>query len=90
VVTGSVVFASGSVCGRSETDPVGTLRVAGDVTFEDGATIALTGYTLEDLEAGIPLLTVSGTIQKADPLAVRWTARRIRTGKPYARTAERR
>jgi autotransporter-associated beta strand protein len=70
VITGSVVFASGSVYGRDKTDPTGALRVTGGVTFEAGSTIALTGYTLEDLQAGIPLLAASGTIQKTDPLAV--------------------
>ncbi len=70
VITGSVVFVSGSAYGRDKSDPSGSLRVTGGVTFEAGSTIVLTGYTLEDLQAGIPLLAASGTILKTDPLAV--------------------
>jgi hypothetical protein len=65
VVTGSVVFATGSVCGRDKANGSGALQVTGSTVFQDGVTVALTGYTVQDLAEGIPLLQAgsSGTIQ---------------------------
>ncbi|MDX9868750.1 MAG: hypothetical protein RBT78_12595 [Kiritimatiellia bacterium] len=69
-VNGSVRYRAGSAFSRDKSDPSGTLSVSGDAVFEDGAVLALTGYTVEDLQAGIPVLTVSGAVSKTDPLAV--------------------
>lgn len=69
-VNGSVRYRAGSAFSRDKNDPSGTLSVSGDAVFENGAVLALTGYTVEDLQAGIPLLTTTGTISKTDPLAV--------------------
>jgi len=62
VVTGSVVFASGSVYGRDKATDTGALRVTGSTVFQTAVAVALTGYTPQELEAGIPLIT-SGTLQ---------------------------
>jgi hypothetical protein len=41
------------------------LQVTGSTVFQAGVTVALTGYTVQDLAEGIPLLQAgsSGTIQ---------------------------
>lgn len=70
VVTGRVVFASGSVYGRGKAGGTGPLLVTGDVTVGAGMTVALTGYTVEELWAGIPLVTAAGTMQVAEMLPV--------------------
>lgn len=72
VVTGSVAFATGSVCGRDKANGSGALQVTGSTVFQDGVTVALTGYTLNDLTAGIPLVTAvsSGTLQVSGKLPV--------------------
>ena len=56
VVTGSVVFAAGSAVGRDKADAAGPLLVTGGATFETGAAVRLTGYTEQELAAGIPLV----------------------------------
>ncbi len=71
VVTGNVVFASNSVYARDKADGAGVLTVTGDVVIQDDVSVALTGYTVEDLTAGIPLLnTPSGSIQVDGKLPV--------------------
>jgi autotransporter-associated beta strand protein len=69
VVTGNVVFASGSVCGRDKTTVAGTLRVTGNAVFQNGVTVALTGYTAQELEAGLPMVT-AGTLQVTGKIPV--------------------
>jgi len=64
VVTGSVVFASGSAWAHGKAwgaASAGPLRVTGNVTLEEGVTVALTGYSVDDLKAGVPLLQAAGT-----------------------------
>ena len=72
VVTGSVVFASGSAYGRDKADPSGALLVTGSILFEAGASVRLAGYTEQDLKAGVPLLTAgtSGTLAVSGALPV--------------------
>ncbi len=70
VITGSVVFASGSIYGRDKSTDAGALRVTGNVSIPSDVKVALTGYTLQDLEAGIPLIIASGTLQTAGKLPV--------------------
>jgi len=60
-VTGSVVFASGSAWAHAKADYTGPLHVTGDTVFEDGATVNLTGYTVEELTAGVPLVEIVGS-----------------------------
>lgn len=57
VVTGSLVFVAGSFYGRSPATDTGPLTVTGDAIFQRGVSVALTGYTTQQLEAGIPLIT---------------------------------
>jgi autotransporter-associated beta strand protein len=57
VVTGKVVFATGSAWARDKADPDGTLQVTAGAVFQTGVTARLTGYTPQDLAAGIPLVT---------------------------------
>jgi len=64
VVTGSVVFATGSCYGRDQSTDAGTLRVTGSAAFQSSVAVALTGYTAQQLEGGIPLLT-AGSLQMA-------------------------
>jgi len=61
VVTGSVVFASGSAWAHDETAYTGPLRVTGNTVFEAGSAVALTGYSVDDLKAGVPLVEAVGT-----------------------------
>jgi autotransporter-associated beta strand protein len=72
VVTGSVVFATGSVYARNKADGAGVLRVTGNTVIRNGVTVALTGYTLDDLAAGIPLVQAvsTGTLQVSEKLPV--------------------
>ncbi len=70
VVTGSVVFASGSVYGRDSAFGSGALRVTGDAVFQSGVSVALTGYTVSDLQSGIPLLSASGAVETSGKLPV--------------------
>ena len=72
VVTGSVVFASGSAYGRDKADPSGALRVTGSTVFETDVSVRLTGYTEQDLKAGVPLLTAgdSGTLAVSGAMPV--------------------
>jgi len=72
VVTGSVVFATGSVYARNKADGAGVLRVKGNTVIQNGVTVALTGYTLDDLAAGIPLVQAvsTGTLQVSEKLPV--------------------
>jgi len=67
-VTGSVAFAAGSAYGRDKASGSAALQVAGNVQIEAGATVALTGYSVAELEAGIPLVTAAGAgaLQLAD------------------------
>jgi hypothetical protein len=69
VVTGSVVFASGSVYGRDRSTDTGALTVTGSAVFQGSVAVALTGYTAKQLEAGVPLLT-AGTLQVSGKLPV--------------------
>ena len=69
VVTGSVVFASGSIYGRDLSSGTGALTVTGNAAFQDGVSVALAGYTEQQLEAGIPLLTAD-TLQASGNLPV--------------------
>ncbi len=65
VVTGSVVFASGSAWAHDKADgtaSAGPLRITGDILLEEGATVALTGYSEDDLRAGVPILEAVGGI----------------------------
>ena len=57
VVTGKVVFATGSAWARDKADPAGTLQVTAGAIFLSGVMARLTGYTPQDLAAGIPLVT---------------------------------
>ena len=68
VVTGSVAFAAGSAYGRDKASGSAALQVVGNVQIQSGATVALTGYSVAELEAGIPLVTAAGagTLQMAD------------------------
>ncbi|MDD4016810.1 MAG: hypothetical protein PHV28_02590, partial [Kiritimatiellae bacterium] len=64
VVTGSVVFASGSAWAHGKawgTASAGPLRVTGNTVVEEGVTVALTGYSVDDLKAGVPLVEAVGT-----------------------------
>ena len=68
VVTGSVVFAAGSAWAQDKAESTGythPLQVTGNTVFQAGTSVALTGYTVEDLKAGIPLVAAvgSGTLQ---------------------------
>jgi len=68
VVTGSVVFAEGSAWAQDKPESAGythPLYVTGNTVFGAGTSVALTGYTEEDLKTGIPLVEAvgSGTLQ---------------------------
>jgi len=64
VVTGSVVFAEGSAWAQDKSESAGythPLHVTGDTVFRAGTSVALTGYTVEDLKAGVPLVKAVGS-----------------------------
>jgi fibronectin-binding autotransporter adhesin len=65
VITGKVVFASGSLLSHAKTGDAGPLRVTEGAVVQTGTTVSLAGYTVQDLESGVPLMsTVSaGGIQ---------------------------
>ena len=67
VVTGKVVFATGSTWTRNKASAGGALTATGGAVFQSGVTANLTGYTEADLAAGIPLVTgtSAGAIQLA-------------------------
>jgi len=71
-VTGSVVFASGSAWVQDKADHTGSLKVTGNVLLEPGVAFSLTGFTLADLKAGIPLVTTvgAGSIQATGQIPV--------------------
>jgi len=69
VVTGNVVFATGSIYGRDKATDTGALRVTGSTVFQGVVAVSLTGYAVQELEAGIPLIT-SGTLQVPGKLPV--------------------
>lgn len=56
VVTGDVVFATGSVWALDKNAYAGPLKVTGTATFASGTMIRLTGYTPEELASGITLV----------------------------------
>jgi len=56
VVTGSVVFAEGSVWALDKGAYAGPLHVTGTATFDPGAMVQLTGYTMAELVSGIALV----------------------------------
>lgn len=63
VITGNVVFASGSAWAHDKTWGMasdGPLLVTGNTVIEEGATIALSGYSVDDLMAGVPVLQAEG------------------------------
>jgi len=60
VVTGSVVFASGSAWEQTKAEDSGALLVTGSTVFESDVSIKLSGYSVQDLETGIPLISAGG------------------------------
>jgi len=72
VVTGSVVFASGSAWVQDKADHAGSLKVTGSVVLQPGVAFSLTGFTVADLKAGIPLVTAtgSGSVQASGQIPV--------------------
>ncbi len=71
VVTGKVVFASGSVFARDKANSAGPLQVTAGAAFQAGVAVRLTGYTVQDLNAGIPLAAASaGVIQVSGRMPV--------------------
>ena len=72
VVTGSVVFAAGSAWASDKSLAAAPLQVTAGAVFQSGATVQLTGYTEQDLAAGIPLMQAGAgaTIQVPGRLPV--------------------
>jgi len=60
VVTGGVTFAAGSVWAQDEVLYAGPLKVTGMMSFEQGAVVSLTGYSVEELSSGIALAQAVG------------------------------
>lgn len=63
VITGSVVFATGSTWTQDTSERAGythPLYVTGNTVFEAGTSVALTGYTEDGLKAGVPLIEAIG------------------------------
>lgn len=67
-ITGKVVFAAGSTLGCGKTSYAGPLNVTGSAVLPQGLTIQLSGFTADDLAAGIPLMQAGQGIQSTRKL----------------------